>query len=214
MSVAERRVREREARAESILKAALKVFASRGIKEATIDEIAQEAELGKGTIYYYFSSKEAILEELLRLTMDHHSDGVLGKVRTASTPLEIAEAIIDGFVEAYQKNPELFRLFYMALAQPCGLEGAFKLFAKRHREWLNALEHEAEAVLVRHRLSPKAFIDFIGTYIHGLVLLVAAGREVEEIKRESIRTLRALLSAQTALGARTQIYQTQRRDER
>ncbi len=211
MSVAERRVREREARTELILKAALRVFARRGIKEATMDEIAQEAELGKGTIYYYFSSKEAILEELMHLTVDRHSDGILERVHAASTPLKIAEAIIDGFVDSYQKNPELFRLFYMALAQPCGLEGTLKLFAERHRQWLDALERETRAVLARSGISSKAFIDFIGTYIHGIVLLVAAGRDVEEIKRESLRTLRASLRTQMALSAP---IQTQRRDWR
>jgi len=205
VGVAERRVREREARAEAILKAALKVFTHRGIKDATMDEIAQEAELGKGTIYYYFSSKEAILEELMHLTVDRHSDGVLEKVRTASTPLAIAEAIISGFVETYQNNLELFRLFYMALAQPCGLEGVLKLFARRHLEWLQTLEREAEAVLAQSGISPKAFIDFIGTYIHGIVLLVAAGRDVKEIKHECIRALRVLLKAP---------IQTQRRDGR
>ena len=192
MSVAERRVREREARAELILKAALKVFARRGIKEATIEEIAQEAELGKGTIYYYFSSKEAILEELVKQTVERHSDSALARACSASTPLEIAEIIIDDFVETYQQNPELFRLFYMVLAQPCGMERALKLFAKRHVEWLDALEREAKVVLMRSGMSPKAFIDFIGTYVHGIVLLIAAGRSVEEIKGESIKTLRAL----------------------
>lgn len=194
MSVAERRVREREARAEAILKAALKVFTHRGIKDATMDEIAQEAELGKGTIYYYFSSKEAILEELVKRTVERHSYSALERARSASTLQKIAEVIIDDFVETYKQNPELFRLFYMVLAQPCGMEKTLKLFAKRHVEWLDALEREAKAVLARNGIPSKAFIDFIGTYIHGIVLMIAAGRDVEEIKRESKKALRALFN--------------------
>ncbi|NIT76010.1 MAG: helix-turn-helix transcriptional regulator, partial [Thermoplasmata archaeon] len=55
MGVTERRLREREARVELILSSALRVFTARGLREATMEEIAEEAELGKGTIYYYFS---------------------------------------------------------------------------------------------------------------------------------------------------------------
>ena len=43
---------------ERILAAAKKVFAQRGFAGATISEIALEAEIGKGTVYEYFKSKE------------------------------------------------------------------------------------------------------------------------------------------------------------
>ena len=43
---------------ERILAAAKKVFAQRGFAGATISEIALQAEIGKGTVYEYFKSKE------------------------------------------------------------------------------------------------------------------------------------------------------------
>lgn len=61
MGVTERKERERTVRREEILTAAEKVFADKGIVASTIDDIAREAELGKGTLYNYFPSKEAIL---------------------------------------------------------------------------------------------------------------------------------------------------------
>ncbi len=61
MGTTERRARERKKRREEILNAAEKVFARKGITSTTIDDIATEAELGKGTLYNYFPSKEAIL---------------------------------------------------------------------------------------------------------------------------------------------------------
>ncbi len=41
--------------------AALKVFAEKGISTATIKDIAEEANIGKGTIYEYFKSKDDII---------------------------------------------------------------------------------------------------------------------------------------------------------
>lgn len=58
MGIAERKERERQQRREGIVVAAEKVFFSRGFEASTMDDIAEKAELSKGTIYLYFKSKE------------------------------------------------------------------------------------------------------------------------------------------------------------
>jgi len=50
---------------ERILEAARQVFAEQG-SEAQIDDVARQAELGVGTIYRHFPTKEALLAELVR----------------------------------------------------------------------------------------------------------------------------------------------------
>lgn len=60
MGISERKEREKQRRREEILDAAEKVFYSRGIDNATMDDVAEEAELSKGTLYLYFKSKEDI----------------------------------------------------------------------------------------------------------------------------------------------------------
>jgi TetR/AcrR family fatty acid metabolism transcriptional regulator len=64
-----RKERERLARQHDILRAASELFARNGFHETTLDDIARYAELGKGTIYNYFSSKEdlffTIIDEVL-----------------------------------------------------------------------------------------------------------------------------------------------------
>ena len=194
MGVLERRLREREARVELILNSALRVFATRGLREATMDEIAQEAELGKGTIYYYFPSKEAILRRLIETTVDHHFNGIRERVRGATNPLEVAMAIIEGFVANYRKQPELFRLFYMVLASPPGeVAQALRAFSERHRQWLQRLEGDVGELLQAHGFQPAEFIGFIGTHVHGIVLLAISGRDVEGLREESFRALRRFI---------------------
>lgn len=51
-----------EARKESILEAALRVFARRGIQYATMAEIAEDAGISAGAIYRYFAGKDALIE--------------------------------------------------------------------------------------------------------------------------------------------------------
>lgn len=60
MGIAERRLREKEQRANDIVDAAEKVIFAKGYESATMDEIAEEAELSKGTLYLYFKTKEEL----------------------------------------------------------------------------------------------------------------------------------------------------------
>jgi TetR/AcrR family transcriptional regulator len=58
MGIAERKEREKQQRKEEIVQAAEKVFFSKGFEQSTMDDIAGEAELSKGTLYLYFRSKD------------------------------------------------------------------------------------------------------------------------------------------------------------
>jgi len=55
-----------EARQEEILEAALRVFARRGFDAASVEAVAAEAGLSKGTLYLYFPTKAALLEGLVQ----------------------------------------------------------------------------------------------------------------------------------------------------
>jgi AcrR family transcriptional regulator len=58
MGIAERKEREKQQRREEIIQAAETVFFSKGFEKSTMDDIAEHAELSKGTLYIYFKSKE------------------------------------------------------------------------------------------------------------------------------------------------------------
>jgi hypothetical protein len=42
-------------------------------------------------------------------------------------------------------------------------------------------------------MSVESFVDFIGTYAHGLLFAAVAGRDIEKLREESGRVLRAFL---------------------
>ncbi len=62
---ASRREHEAQQRRREILKAARTLFVEKGIRNTTLDEIAETAAFGKGTIYNYFSSKEELFREII-----------------------------------------------------------------------------------------------------------------------------------------------------
>ena len=52
---------------EEILRAAARLFRDRGYHASTLREIAQEAQIKAGSIYYHFGSKDEIIDEVLDL---------------------------------------------------------------------------------------------------------------------------------------------------
>jgi AcrR family transcriptional regulator len=58
-------VKEPEERKSEILDAAEKLFAARGYEAATVNNILEAVKIAKGTFYYYFKSKEDVLDALI-----------------------------------------------------------------------------------------------------------------------------------------------------
>ncbi len=65
MQETSRRVRKKEETRKKILDAASKLFLENGFLSTTVDEITGLADVGKGTFYNYFATKEAVLCELM-----------------------------------------------------------------------------------------------------------------------------------------------------
>jgi AcrR family transcriptional regulator len=65
MGTKDRKEREKEARRNSILEAARPIFFENGFQATTMDQIAEEAELSKGTLYLYFPSKDELYITIL-----------------------------------------------------------------------------------------------------------------------------------------------------
>jgi AcrR family transcriptional regulator len=112
MTTAQRRARERARRQHEILEAAKEVFFEKGIHRTTVDDVAAQAEVSKGTVYLYFQSKESILAHLLLEGLAI----LLSQLEAAYTPQELlsAEKRLRQLVEAYwqfaQTHPNYFRL--------------------------------------------------------------------------------------------------------
>ncbi len=64
MGLKERRKRERQERRSQILDAARSLLFAKGLHATSINQIAKQAELGVGTIYFYYKNKEEIFADL------------------------------------------------------------------------------------------------------------------------------------------------------
>jgi AcrR family transcriptional regulator len=71
-----------------ILNAALALYRERGLEGATMRDIAKKAGVALGAAYYYFPSKEAIVQEYYDAVGDEHSSRVQAAVQSGNLDLE------------------------------------------------------------------------------------------------------------------------------
>ena len=63
-----------EKRKKELLKIAYDMFLTQGYENTSVDEIIEKAQIAKGTYYYYFKSKEQMLEEVIDMMIDSESE--------------------------------------------------------------------------------------------------------------------------------------------
>lgn len=106
-----RRSRMREALIQKILDAAELTFALKGYNGATIEEIAEECDLSKQNMLYYFSSKEVLYQAVLRkiFHMWLHSLNLLSQ--QGEDPATMLSNYIRGKLEISRTMPNGSKVF-------------------------------------------------------------------------------------------------------
>jgi len=91
---------------ECLMHSAARVFARRGLQQASIDEVAEEAGFTKGAFYANFKSKEelflAMLDERFAKRIEDIEDVIAGE----GTPAEKAKRAGDQFVRKLRADAE------------------------------------------------------------------------------------------------------------
>ncbi|MCX6132564.1 MAG: TetR/AcrR family transcriptional regulator [Ignavibacteriales bacterium] len=112
MGIQERKEREKGHRREEILDAAQKVFFEKGLHVATMDEIAEKAELSKGTLYLYYKSKEDLYLAVMMRGMEILRD-LFSKVTQSDTSTAgMLVALGDAYLSYFNDHREYFRMVH------------------------------------------------------------------------------------------------------
>lgn len=142
MTVLERKEREFKRREEDILAAALSLFNRDDWQAVTIDEIAAKAEIGKGTVYKHFQTKDDIY---VRLVIDFHRR-VLAELREVDrerAPLTVIGDLMDVFWRTHAGAPE-----YKRLNRYCRREDFRNVIGETLSREIEELDEQLMALLV------------------------------------------------------------------
>ncbi len=106
-----RRDRDRLLRQADILRAAEHVFALKGYHEATMQDIAKEAEYGTGTVYLYFKDKDALYFSLFEQKFKDLLLILKEETAKASEAKSKFEIFVLEKLSFFERNRDFFRIF-------------------------------------------------------------------------------------------------------
>ena len=99
---------------ERLFRAAMDLFAKQGFAETTVEDITNAADVGKGTFFNYFPSKDHILLAFAEMQLATLRLAVQ-EARHASMPLlEFVRSLLVRMTAEPARNPDLIRVFLLA----------------------------------------------------------------------------------------------------
>lgn len=172
MGIDERRERERERRRADIVDAAWRVAERLGWAGFSVERVAEEAELGRATVYGYFSSLEVLVLELGRRALDELGERL--------SKADLLEEALDVPVRFAQKRPAAFELLFPTAQDPRPAFSAPELSQVRAEARglvarLLRLASRSRATLPEDARSAEAFLSAISM----------AGAVVPELKQST-----------------------------
>ena len=183
MSIKERREREETARLDAILAAGEAVFARSGYYQARMEDIAREAELAKGTLYYYFKSKDEIYLRLLVREARAVHEEIRRRMTEDASLLESLGQAFDFYLEYFEAHPAYLKMFLPCM---CGtirfkrgaLTGRMALDGKAPGAFIaGALRKKIRRAKLL--ISPDDMLKFLKTLQIGVGLKLLDGHKAE-----------------------------------
>lgn len=117
--------------------AAKENFNRYGFRKTTIDDIAKDAGVGKGTIYLHFNNKEAMFQKAVEREVMRELTFLMGKLANISSPVDKFAALIKEAYNYIERNEFLRRT----------ISGAPELFSGLPRDFFDRIQEQSIALI-------------------------------------------------------------------
>ncbi len=176
MSAFNRKKRDKLLRKGDILKAAERVFATKGYHQATIQDIAKVAQYAVGTIYLYFKDKEVLYLELIERKIEDLISEVKKEVNNAEDAKEKIKVLVSRQLTYFEENQDFFRIYF---SERGGLRWAIKdkisksavdKFVKYLDYITELLKDAQEKRLIRQDLEARRLAYVLASMLNAVIL--------------------------------------------
>lgn len=143
-------------RREEILAAAARTFAEKGLKGSTTRAIAERASMLSGSLYYYFTSKEAMAVEVVERYLTELLEAY-EQVRTSdATPQEQLRELFRTSLQVSDRRPDEVVILYQDWHSLSALDGGMDVAMNRVEEiWCDVIEAGMRSGDLRADLEPR-----------------------------------------------------------
>jgi AcrR family transcriptional regulator len=119
MNVLPLRERNKQRVTQRIIAAAMELFKTRGCQQTTMDDIADKAEISRGTLFNYFPSKDALLlpwgQEILQ---EYIQPKLTAYLDTQPSTIQVLQFLFVGMSENFPALPDVIRAFMDEALKP------------------------------------------------------------------------------------------------
>jgi TetR/AcrR family transcriptional regulator len=188
----------RRQRRETIIRGALKVYVEKGYAAAEIGDVAEQAGVARGLVYYYFKDKQALFRELFTYMFDQSTKHIHSHFGQENPVLEMLEKFVSSMYNNMLEQSESVQ-FFMRMRHD--LHELFKPDELKiltwHVEYIqviqNTLKRGMESGEIR-QMAPKLLASqFWGAVMHGMMYLRQMNQEQQDqgkSKAEIVQTIK------------------------
>ncbi|MEO7214745.1 TetR/AcrR family transcriptional regulator [Mucilaginibacter sp.] len=175
MSIAERKLEEKQEMHERILNGARKIFLEKGYAQTSMRNIASEINYSPGSLYFYFKDKSEIFQEL-------HKEGfrlLLRQLRVlekVADPFERLKAMGRIFIQFAQENKDYYNLMFL-VEEPEKMpqDGGFQI-AQEAIDSLSSVIKECQEKGKFKDMDTEDFTFMVLSMVHGICALFCKDR--------------------------------------
>ena len=159
-------------RCEQILSAAVQVFSEQGFRCTEVQQIADLAGVGKGTIYRFYPTKDELFQAAVEDVMQRLTAQVDNAVCAIDDPLEHLRAGFKAYMAFFQAHPQAIELFVHESAEfrRVGQPRYFAYSDMRRQAWIDVYQQLIDSGRCRVN-DPQQMLDVIGNLAYGSVLV-------------------------------------------
>jgi len=155
------------------LRAALREFTVNGYENASTNQIVEEAEIAKGSLFYYFKTKQDLYRYLIEYSLDFITEEFLNKIEQAKNKIDLIEKFRRMSrlkLQAYSKNPDVFNFLGAIYVNNESADLPEELISRTERikkQILADFYQNVDTSLFRQDISPERVTRLIRWSIEG-----------------------------------------------
>jgi AcrR family transcriptional regulator len=155
-------------REKEILAAATRLFAEKGYRQADVQVVADRIGVGKGTVYRYFPTKEALFFGAVDAGMRALVECIDAAANELDDPAKYFEQGIRSYLEFFDRNPHLVELLIIERAEFRDREQAtYFVYKERHHARRKAFIEKCIARGIIRDIPAERIMNVVGDCLYG-----------------------------------------------
>lgn len=172
-----RRAEARGTAREKLLDSAAKVFAERGYRGTSADEVAADAGVTKGALYWHFKNKQELFFALIEERVDRRARALMQITETAAREQETAALVSRGITDVVTEERDLILLTHEYWSLAVRAPELLQRYVERQRSLTAAL---ARALRARHETTGVP-LSYPADLLASAIMALASGLAMDRI---------------------------------